>query len=84
MAKKCENTIWQLKIQILDNINRKRTNGTDENQDAVKVVQALLLKFYGRGPHIPYGVKSAGLSLLAKMQNQLEGNMEPEARESTA
>ena len=46
--------------------------------------QALLLKIYGCGPHIPYGVKSTGLSLLAKMQNQLEGNMEPEARESTA
>ena len=43
--------------------------------------QALLLKFYGRGPHIPYGVKSTGLSLLAKMQNQLEGNMEPLATE---
>ena len=28
--------------------------------------QALLLKFYGSGPHNPYGVKSAGLSLLAK------------------
>ena len=84
MAKKCENTIWQLKIQVLDNINRKGTNDTDKNQDAIRVVHALLLKFYGRVPHIPYGVKSTGLSLLAKMQNQLEGNMEPEARESTA
>ena len=51
-----------VKNSDLDNINRKRTNDTDENQDAVKVVQALLLKFYGRGPHIPYGVKSAGLA----------------------
>ena len=62
----------------------KRTNDTNENQDAVKIVQTFLLQFFGRGPHIPYGVKSTGLSLLAKMQNQLEGNMEPEARESTA